>query len=113
MVLGVAGTRLVLRTKTKGTKMTRLFGSNPFTGNPYVMRDSALEESMRAVAAWERFTDDWDREYPEWEQSEGYGERYLSEGDFPIYDRSADDALVSDDDWNAYAEMTFSEFPRV
>ena len=48
---------------------------------------------------------------PGWEHDEQVGEglRFVPESDFPIYDPTADDGLVSEDDWQALIEMTWTD----
>lgn len=48
-----------------------------------------------------------DRDMPGWDVSEGYGDRYLSERDFPIYDESADLSRVSNEDWELFFGSRF------
>jgi hypothetical protein len=63
-----------------------------------------------AVSVDERRSEELDMVLPGWEFDELTGEeggRYVREGDFPL--DSEDEAFVSDEDWNAFLEMTYSD----
>jgi hypothetical protein len=44
-----------------------------------------------------------------WEDRERFGDTLVSEDDFPLYDDSADEYRVSDEDWNAMAEVMWTD----
>lgn len=54
--------------------------------------------TLRAEALVEHF----DATMPGWEVSEGYGDRFLSERDMPVYDASEDMERVPNEDWEAF-----------
>lgn len=64
------------------------------TNNAYF----AQQDSLAYAQEW------FDDNFPGWEDRERFGDTLLDEGDFPLYDSSADDSLVSDEDWQAMAE---------
>lgn len=43
-------------------------------------------------------------DFPDWQESEGLHDRFLTESDFPVYDDSVDESRVPDEDWQAMAE---------
>lgn len=47
--------------------------------------------------------------HPNWVEDEAWGERFLSERDFPVYDDSADMSRVPDSDWEAYFADNYSD----
>lgn len=55
------------------------------------------------VDVWNHL-DDADATIPGWWEREQAGTRFLTERDFPIYDRSADDSRVPNEDWEAMGE---------
>ena len=62
-------------------------------------------ENIAAEAAAEAFEID----FPEWWDREAYGDTILGEGDFPVYDATADMARVSNEDWEAMAEAMWTD----
>lgn len=67
--------------------------------------DPNSHQNIAAEAEFEAFT----AVFPDWEISEGMGDRFIGESDFPVYDDSADMARVSNEDWEAMAEALYSE----
>lgn len=63
-----------------------------------------LDQNGNVVSDIYAALDHFDTILPGWDISEARGTRYLSERDFPIYDRSADDSRVSNEDWEAMGE---------
>lgn len=48
-----------------------------------------------------------DQTMPGWWEAEQTGTRFLSERDFPVYDTSADEARVPNEDWEAMGELLY------
>lgn len=63
-----------------------------------------LDPNNPAIARAEALVDFFDAEFPAWESREAYGDTVLSERDFPVYDASADESRVPNEDWEAVAE---------
>lgn len=62
----------------------------------------ALDPNSTATAAAEAHADMFDADFPGWETREAFGDTIVSEDDFPVYDTSADDDRVSNEDWEAF-----------
>lgn len=56
--------------------------------------------------AWNHL-DDADATIPGWYEREQVGTRFLTERDFPVYDTSADEARVPNEDWEAMGELLY------
>lgn len=62
----------------------------------------ALDPNSPRNMAIDAAVDQWDDMMPGWQEREAYGDTLVSEDDFPVYDRSADDSRVSNEDWEAF-----------
>lgn len=60
-----------------------------------------------APAEWQEQEQEFAEFFPGWEVREAHGERFLSEWDMPVSDE--DPHAVSDEDWHAFLEMTYSD----
>lgn len=63
---------------------------------------AALDPNSTRNVALDAYVDQFDALMPGWQEREAYGDRIVSEDDFPVYDRSADDSRVSNEDWEAF-----------
>ena len=62
----------------------------------------ALDPNSPRNIALDAAVDQWDEHTPGWQDAERYGDTLVSEDDFPVYDTSADDDRVSNEDWEAF-----------
>ena len=66
---------------------------------------TAPRESADAAEARRDF---FDYAFPYWEVATA-PERFVSEDDMPVYDTSADESYVSNEDWEAMAEAMWND----
>lgn len=61
-----------------------------------------------SIDADEARIDFFDATFPEWEVREGMGDRFVSEGDMPVWDEAAAQAEAERDAWDGMAEAMWS-----
>ena len=62
----------------------------------------ALDPNSPRNIALDAYVDQFDVDMPDWQTREGYGDRILTEADFPVYDASADADRVPNEDWEEF-----------
>lgn len=67
-----------------------------------------LHPDNPSAAADEARVEWFDQNMPEWDVREGYGERFIGEGDFPVEPATVA-GLPTTEDWEAFAEANWSD----
>lgn len=70
------------------------------------MNITAYYDRLDAIEA---AIDYFDREFPDWQDRERFGDTIVSEDDFPLYDDSVDEGRVPNEDWEAMAEALWAD----
>lgn len=63
---------------------------------------AAIDPNSSRNVALDAYVDQFDNIMPDWQTREAFGDTILSEDDFPVYDNSADESRVSNEDWEAF-----------
>lgn len=68
-----------------------------------------LDPNSSRNVALDEYVDQFDGIMPDWQTREAYGDTILTEADFPVYDASADESRVSNEDWEAMGEALWTD----
>ena len=69
---------------------------------------AALDPNSPQNIALDAYVDQFDVDMPGWQEREAYGERYLTETDFPVEPATVA-GMPTTEDWEAFAEANWSD----
>ena len=76
----------------------------------YYTTTAALHTTLdsRVPAEWQEDEQEFfDSEFPGWEVREAYGERFLSESDFPVDSAEADAGFPTNEEWEWFLSESY------